>query len=44
MQYEEPAAVEVEPAQQTVEVERNDVNPEPISFDRPAQAPVGSHI
>ena len=42
MQYEEPVAVE--PEQHTVDVEHNDVRPEPINFDRPAQAPVGSHI
>lgn len=44
MQYEEPVAVEVEPEQQTVDVEHNDVSPEPINFDRPAQAPIGSRI
>ena len=44
MQYEEPVMVEVEPEQQTVEVERDDMSPEPINFDRPAQAPAGSRI
>jgi cell division septum initiation protein DivIVA len=44
MQYEAPAAAEVEPEQQAVEVQHNDVNHEPINFDRPAQTPVGSHI
>ena len=44
MQFEEPVAVEVEPEQQPVEVHQNDVNHEPINFDRPAQAPLGSRI
>lgn len=44
MQYDEPAAVEIEPAQQTVDLERSDISPEPISFDRPAQAPASSHL
>lgn len=44
MQYEEPVAVEVEPEQPIVEVEHSDVGPEPINFDRPAQAPVGGRI
>ncbi len=44
MQYEEPVAVEVEPERPIVEVERSDVGPEPINFDRPAQAPVGGRI
>ena len=44
MQYEEPVAVAVEPEQQIVEVEHNDVSREPINFDRPAQAPLGSRI
>ena len=44
MQYQEPAAVEVELEQPSVEVQPNAVNPEPISFDRPAQAPAGSRI
>ncbi len=44
MQYEEQVAVEAEPRQHSVEVERNDLSPEPIKFDRPAQAPVGSQI
>ena len=44
MQYEEPVAVELEPEQQPVEVPHGDVGQEPINFDRPAQAPVGSHI
>ena len=44
MQYEEPVAVEVEPEKQPIHVPRNEVNNESINFDRPAQAPVGSHI
>lgn len=44
MQYEEPVAVEAEPLQQSVEVERHDYSPEPINFDRPAQAQAGNHI
>ena len=44
MQYQEPAAVEVELEQPSVEVQPNEVNPEPINFDRPAQAPAGSRV
>ncbi len=44
MQYDEPAAVEIEPAQQSVDLERSDISPEPISFDRPAQTPASSHL
>lgn len=44
MQYDEPLAVEVAPEQQTVDVQNSDVNHEPINFDRPAQAPLGSRI
>ena len=42
MQYQEPAAVEVALEQPSVEVQTNEVNPEAINFDRPAQAPAGS--
>ncbi len=44
MQYQEPAAVEVELEQPSVEVQTNEANPEPIKFDRPAQAPAGSRV
>ena len=44
MQYQEPVAVEVEPEKQQIHVPQPDVNREPINFDRPAQAPVGSQI
>lgn len=44
MQYQEPVAMEVEPEKQPIHVPRPEVSREPINFDRPAQAPVGSHI
>ena len=44
MQYEEPVAVQLEPEQQTVDTPQGDVGSEPINFDRPARAPVGSQI
>ena len=44
MQYEEPPAAEIEALPQPVDLERNDVSPEPINFERPAQAPAGSRI
>jgi len=44
MQYEEPIAVEVEPQQQSVEVDHNDAGQESINFERPAQAPAASRI
>ena len=44
MQYEEPVAVEVEPELEPVAAPGNQANGDPISFDRPAQAPAGSRI
>ena len=42
MQQEEPAVAEVE--LETAEVQNHEVNHEPINFERPAQAPVGSRL
>ncbi|MYD11715.1 MAG: ATP synthase F0 subunit B [Chloroflexi bacterium] len=44
MQYEEPVAVDVNPEAQAIQAPQNDGNAEPISFDRPAQAPMGSRL
>ena len=44
MQYEEPVAVDVSPEAQAIQAPQNDGNAEPISFDRPAQAPMGSRL
>ncbi len=44
MRYEEPVPVEFEPEKQPIRVPRQEVSREPINFDRPAQAPIGSHI
>ncbi len=44
MQYEEPMPAEVEPAPQAVEYESHDFSPEPINFERPAQAQASSHL
>ena len=44
MQYEEPVAVEANPEMQAVHAPQNEGNAEPISFDRPAQAPMGSRL
>ena len=42
MQYQEPVAVEAPAPAQPVEAPRAEVKREPISFDRPAQAALGS--
>ena len=44
MQYEEPVAVEMEPQPQPVAAPRPEIKREPINFDRPAAAPLGSQI
>ena len=44
MQYEEPAAVAIEAEPQSAGFQPDEVEREPINFDRPAQAPVGSRI
>lgn len=44
MQYEEPAAVELEAEQQSVAFQPDAVESEPINFERPAQAPVAGRI
>ena len=44
MQYEEPVAVDVNPEVQVVQAPQDEGNAEPISFDRPAQAPMGSRL
>ncbi len=44
MQHEEPVAVEVSPEMQSAHVPGNEGNGDSISFDRPAQAPMGSRI
>ena len=44
MRYEEQVPIEVEPEKQPIHVPRPEISREPINFDRPAQAPVGSHI
>ena len=44
MQYEEPVAVDVNPESQAVQAPQHDGNAAPISFDRPAQAPMGSRL
>ncbi|MCY3834741.1 MAG: hypothetical protein OXG85_17145 [Chloroflexi bacterium] len=44
MQYEEPAAVELEADQQSASFQPDDVAREPINFERPAQAPVAGRI
>ena len=44
MQYQEPAAVELEVEQQNAAFQSDDVEREPITFERPAQAPVGGRV
>ncbi len=44
MQYEEPVAVEANPEMQAIHAPQAEGNAEPISFDRPAQAPMGSRL
>lgn len=44
MQYEEPVAVNVGHEMQPLHAPQNDGNGDAISFDRPAQAPLGSRI
>ena len=44
MQYEEPVAAEIEPAAPSAQIEHETVSHEPISFERPAQAPVGNRV
>ena len=44
MQYEEPVSVDVNPEMQPVNAAQSDGGAEPISFDRPAQAPMGSRL
>ena len=44
LQYQEPVTMDIEPEKQPIHVPRQEVSREPINFDRPAQAPIGSHI
>ena len=44
MQVQEPAALEVEPERQSAPAPASESNGEPIRFDRPAQAPLGSGV
>ncbi len=44
MQYEESAAVEIEPEMQAIHAPRPEVKREPINFDRPARVPIGNRI
>ncbi len=44
MQTQEPVALEVEPERQPMPAPASEENGDPIRFDRPAQAPMGSRI
>ncbi len=44
MQYAAPMVADIEPTEQTIQAPQNNTGNEPISFDKPAQAPIGSQI